>query len=264
MRPPWLRYTQFTIAGLGLLAFSVAAMVLALLRLVEIGTCASHPVLVSVRPCPAGSAWLIGLFPLLPVTGLIGWALYLRRTDRRRPSAFDEGPDWSSWWWPGVFVGGSAAFVTAARTFGASGETAGAVAMGACAALFVAMGLAPLAFTWRAQVANAFGGRRPAGWGSLTERVASLAGGAAPPGGDARTGQPSARDAVAEALGVAPHRAPPEAGGSALDADDELVDALERLAALHRAGDLSDGEFSSAKAQVLRRARTARAMDEGR
>lgn len=257
MRPAWLRYTQFTIAGLGLLAFSVAAMVLALLRLVEIGTCASHPVLVSVRPCPAGAEWLIGLFPVLPVSGLVGWALYQRRTDRRRPSVFDDGPDWSSWWWPGLFLGGSAAFVSAARTFGADGEIGGAIAMWFCAALFVVMGLAPLLATWRAQPANALGGPRPAGWGSLTERVASLAGGAT-------TGEPSTRGAVAETLGVDPRPTASAAGGSADAPDDDLVDALERLAALHRAGDLSDGEFSSAKARVLRRARTAGTGTEGR
>jgi hypothetical protein len=41
--------------------------------------------------------------------------------------------------------------------------------------------------------------------------------------------------------------APPDAAAG----ENDLVSSLERLAALHTAGELSDGEFRSAKARVL-------------
>ena len=233
MGTSWWRYTWHTTVGLGALAFSVAAMVGAILRLVDIGTCVSHPALVSVRPCPESVGPLIVLAGTLPFLGLVGWAAYATRVDRRRPSAFDEGPDWSILAWPGLFVGGAAAFVRAAESFGAQGDAGQAAGMWATGAVFVLMGIAPLAIGWRGLGWRIYGGVRPAPSAALLGRLLAVT------------------VKGTEAAGSSPT---PSAPATTQD-DTDLVAALERLAALHRGGHLDDAEFSRAKSQVLRRSR---------
>jgi len=235
---PWWRYTWRTTLGLGFLTFSVTAMVTAVLRLVEIGSCATSPVYVTIRPCPEGAEALIGLVAGAPLLGFLGLALYVTRIDRRRPSPFDDGPDWSTWAWPALFLGFARVFVVAANAFAAVEETGGAIGMWVCAAVFVLMGGGPLLLNRHALPAQAFGGPRRQELASVAERFASAA-----------TQPASVPDRVI---------VPPADGGSAPERSpaDDLAGALERLAALHRAGHLGDAEFSAAKAQVLRRARS--------
>jgi len=229
----WWRYTWHTTVGLGALAFSVAAMVGAILRLVDIGTCVSHPALVSVRPCPESVGALIVLAGTLPFVGMVGWAVYATRVGRRRPSAFDEGPDWSILAWPGLFVGGAAAFVRAAESFGAQGDAGQAAGMWATGAVFVLMGIAPLAIGWRSLGWRIYGGVRPAPSAALLQRLQTV---------------------TAKVATEASAAATPPTPTTTQD-DGDVVAALERLAALHRAGHLDGAEFSRAKSQVLRRAR---------
>ena len=272
MASPWWRYTWHTTLGLGALAFSVAATLAAILRLVDIGTCVSHPVLVSTRPCPDGVGALIVLAGSVPFLGMIGWAVYATRLDRRRPSAFDEGPDWSLWWWPGLFLGGAFAFARAADTFRAGGDTGSAVAMWATGAVFVLMGVAPLVFGWRGLARRTFGGPPPPAPEGLLGALQTL-NPAAVAAHAITTAAAAARAAEARPAAAADGRAARTASPAAAAAadgpfaatgtpsadpqDDDLVSALERLSALHRAGQLDDGEFARAKAQVLRRARAA-------
>jgi len=229
----WWRYTWHTTVGLGALAFSVAAMVGAILSLVDIGTCVSHPALVSVRPCPESVGALIVLAGTLPFLGMVGWAVYATRGDRRRPSAFDEGPDWSILAWPGLFVGGAAAFARAAESFGTQGDAGQAAGMWVTGAVFLLMGIGPLAIGWRGLGWRIYGGPRPVASVALLERLQAL----------------SAK--VAYEAATMPMPSTP----ATTQDDTDLVAALERLAALHRGGQLDDAEFSRAKSQVLRRAR---------
>lgn len=233
----WWRYTWHTTVGLGALAFSVAAMVGAILRLVDIGTCVSHPALLSVRPCPEGVGALIVLAGTLPVLGMVGWAVYATRVDRRRPSAFDEGPDWSILAWPGLFVGGTSAFVRAAESFRADGDAGQATGMWVTGAVFLLMGIAPLAIGWRGLGWRIYGGLRPAAPLALLQRLQAV------------TVKVATEAAATGAAAAAP---PPPATNQD---DGDVVAALERLADLHRAGHLDDLEFSRAKSRVLRGAR---------
>jgi hypothetical protein len=243
----WWRYTWHTTVGLGALAFSVAAMVGAILQLVDIGTCASHPALVSVRPCPENVGPLIALASAMPILGMVGWAVYATRVDRRRPSAFDEGPDWSILAWPGLFVGTTSAFVRAAESFRAQGDAGQAAGMWATGAVFLLMGLAPLAVGWRGLGWLIYGGTRPAPPFALLQRLQAVT-----TKGATAASATAATDASATDASPAAAAPPPPA---ATQDDGDVVAALERLAALHRAGHLDDAEFSRAKSRVLRGAR---------
>jgi hypothetical protein len=59
------------------------------------------------------------------------------------------------------------------------------------------------------------------------------------------------RNFAAEQAAQAGGHTPTAAGPEAAAGENDLVASLERLAALHTAGELSDGEFRSAKARVL-------------
>ena len=59
------------------------------------------------------------------------------------------------------------------------------------------------------------------------------------------------RNFAAEQAALAGGPTASAAGPEAAGGENDLVASLERLAALHTAGELSDGEFRSAKARVL-------------
>lgn len=232
-----IRYTAWTVLGLGLLTLSVAAALAGLVRLVESGTCADHPAFVTARPCPPGTGTLIVVVGLAFFTGFAGWAAYQFRAPRGGTSPWREGPDFGGFWWPALFLGGAALFFGAAQEFRSVGATGDAVGMGVVGVVFVAMGGVPLLLVARRLPALVFGGPRPPSW---LESAASAAAGTV---GAARA---AARAAAAPDPGVGP------AGTAAAPADDAaLVDALERLAALHRRGQLDDAEFAAAKARLL-------------
>jgi hypothetical protein len=292
VHPAWRRYTTLTTLGLGLIVLAVATTLLGVRELVSIGTCASSPVFVSLRPCPDTVAPLIVLVGVMPFLGAIGWAFYVLRTDRRSPSAWSEGPDWSSWWWPALFFGLGWQFIALGRTFLADDQLGAAIGMWSVTAVFALMAAVPLLLTLPALRRNLFGGPRPPGGGDVVERLnaglarATGAGGAGPAGpvaatgGGAATGTGGAGTAtvrpvevavrVADALTggvgrtmagvvVAAAERNAAAQGDAAAADlapaDDLAGSLERLAALHAAGHVTEAEFAAAKAQVLRRAR---------
>lgn len=120
-----------------------------------------------------------------------------------------------------------------------------------CGVVFWVMAFGPLLLAWS--------GARAVRGGSLG-RVAAAA-----PGGTRRaTTTWGARPADDARRSAPPPLAPIEAAGTAVaqadgDAesgipDEALVDGLERLAALHRAGSLTDEEFGRAKAELLEQA----------
>jgi len=273
--PAWRRYTLLTTVGLGLIALAVATTLLGVRELVAIGTCASSPVFVSVRPCPDSVAPLIVLVGVMPFLGTIGWALYVQRADRRAPTGWSEGPDWSLWWWPALFFGLGWQFVEVGRAFFAADQLGVALSMWGVTAIFVLMAAGPLLFALPILRRSLFGGPLPEGGTTLVERVnAGLAQAAATKGtdGGAAGGRPVAAavrvaDAVTGGVGrtmagavVAAADRHGATQGDATEANpapvDDLAGALERLAALHAAGHLTDAEFAAAKAQVLRRARS--------
>jgi hypothetical protein len=280
---------------------AVATTLLGVRELVAVGTCASSPVFVSMRPCPDTVAPLIVLVGVMPFLGAIGWALYVQRADRRSPSTWSEGPNWSLWWWPALFFGLGWQFFTVGRAFLTDDQLGAAIGMWWVTAIFTLMAGVPLLLTLPALRRNLFGGPRPTGGGDVLERLdaglarATGAAGAGPagagaatasgssatgPGSGAATGTGGAGTAtarpvevavrVADALtggvgrtmagvvvAAAGRRAPAHGDAAAADLApaDDLAGSLERLAALHAAGHLTEAEFAAAKAQVLRRAR---------
>ena len=233
-----IRYSAWTVAGLGLLASSITVVLVGLARLVEAGTCADHPAFVTTRPCPPGTAALILVVGAAFFTGFAGWAAYQWRAPRGGPSPWREGPDFGGFWWPALFLGGAALFFGAMRDFQSAGATGDAWGMGVVGVTFVLMGGVPLLLVARRLPALVFGGPRPPSW------LESAAG--------ATVGAVVAARAAARAAAVAdpvpPGAAAPPAGAAE---DASLVDDLERLADLHRRGVLDDAELAAAKARLL-------------
>ena len=248
-----IRYTAWTVAGLGLLALSISTVLAGLARLVETGTCANHPAFVTTRPCPPGTEALILVVGAAFFTGFAGWAAYQVRAPRDAASPWREGPDFGGFWWPALFLGGAALFFRAMRAFQATGATGDAWGMGVVGVTFVLMGGVPLLLVARRLPALVFGGPRPPSWlASAASTAASATAGAI---GAARAAARAAAVADPPPTGATPHdgvaanRA--AAPGSAAVDGTPLVDALERLAALHRSGVLDDVEFAVAKARLL-------------
>jgi hypothetical protein len=233
-----IRYTAWTVAGLGLLALSITTVLVGLARLVETGTCADHPAFVTTRPCPPGTAALILVVGAAFFTGFAGWAAYQVRAPRGGPSPWREGPDFGGFWWPALFLGGAALFFEAMRDFQGAGATGDAWGMGVVGGTFALMGGVPLLLVARRLPALVFGGPRPPSW------LESATG--------ATAGAIGAARAAARAAAVA-DPVPDGAAATARDAVDRssLVDDLERLADLHRRGVLDDAELEAAKARLL-------------
>lgn len=235
-----IRYTAWTVAGLGLLALSVTVVLAGLARLVANGTCADHPAFVSTRPCPPGTEALILVVGAAFFTGFAGWAGYQLRAPRGAASPWRDGPDFGGFWWSALFLGGAALFFRAMRDFQAADAAGDAWGMGIVGVVFVAMGGVPLLLLARRLPALVFGGPRPPSW------LEAAAG--------ATAGAIGAARAAARAAAVpdpAPAGAPAATTGGDPEAGDSLVDALERLAELHRRGVLDDAEFRTAKARLF-------------
>lgn len=148
--------------------------------------------------------------------GLAGLALYALR---RPPGS----PQLLLWAWPALFGSLGVQFLRAAAA------EPQAYGFWLCGVVFLAMAIGPLALV-------ALDDRRAL--------VTSLLGDGRAPGPD----RPSAtRTSATPAPGIEVTFVPPE------EADD-LAHQLERLASLHRSGDLSDAEYTDAKHQVLDRA----------
>jgi hypothetical protein len=257
-----IRYTAWTVSGLGLLTLSVTAALAGLTRLVANGSCANHPAFVSTRPCPPGTEALILVVGAAFFTGFAGWAAYQLRAPRSGPSPWRDGPDYGWFWWPALFLGGATLFFGAMRDFRAAGATGDAWGMGVAGAVFAVMGGAPLLVVARRLPALLFGGPRPPSWlASATDAAAGAIAAARaaaraasvpdphPPIGAAGAAAGAATSpATSAATGATAGGATPTAGDTGA-----FVDALERLAGLHRRGVLDDGEFAAAKARLLGR-----------
>jgi len=204
-----VRKLVFTVVGVGLFAASLTILFLGMRAVMDIGgACASGGPYMPRQECPDGT-WLI---PVVVVTGLIGTGLVVA-------GSFSGGPQLWVLAWPALFVALGWNFLE----YGVDPpppETGLVWGWLVCAVAFLAMGGIPLVLV----IAKA----RSLLWG---------AGGRPAPAPGPRTDRDPRR---------AP-RAPVEHGGDPGDADD-LVSDLERLAALHRSGALSDEEFARAKA----------------
>lgn len=185
------------------------------------GSCGTGGPYKVATPCPSG-AWMA---PVGILVGLAGLAVYLWR----RPAG---GPQLVWLAWPALFGSLGVQFLRAAA---AEPEAYG---FWLCGVVFVAMALVP--------VALAYGDDRRALMHDLVGH-----------GGDDR--EPSVRPSGARTTNgprvvLASASGPEVTITPANGADgDDLAHRLERLARLHRSGELTDAEYSTAKHQVLER-----------
>jgi hypothetical protein len=204
------------LAGVALGTLSITLIFLGMRAVMAIGgACADGGPFVPVRPCPEGVplAMTAAIFGLFGSVGLI--VLFGSRF----------GGGWGGLallGWPVLFISLGWNFLE----FGVQPPDGSGLAWGwlICGVVFVLMGALPLVV------------------GVVTVR--SVGGVSSRPAGAA----PLAR-AVAQRM--VPRRTVPSGGVARPDPGDELVERLERLAELHRRGDLSETEFQAAKARVI-------------
>jgi hypothetical protein len=183
------------------------------------GSCSTGGPYEVATPCPDG-VWMAPVGLLL---GLAGLALYLWCRPHGGPQLL-----WLAW--PALFGSLGVQFLRAAAA------EPDAYGFWLCGVVFVAMAVAPLAL--------ALGDDRRA-------VVRSLVGhGEHEPAAAGRTPSPSTADGPRVVVTPAPGL---EVTLVPVDGDDDLAHRLERLARLHRAGELTDAEYSEAKHQVLER-----------
>jgi hypothetical protein len=182
------------------------------------GACADGGPFVPVQPCPEGVPLLmtLGIFGLFAFGGLAAWG------------GGRVGGGWVALpllAWPALFLSLGWNFLQYGFAPPADVAPDGEWAWGWIipGVIFVLMGGAPLWLAWTTRSVV-----REQGGGALARRF----------------GMPGrVRFAAGASAGAAP-------SGGALD-DGDLVARLERLAALHRDGSLSDAEFEAAKRAVL-------------
>jgi hypothetical protein len=196
------------------------------------GTCASGGPYEIARPCPSGVGWMtpVSIFAGLAFLGwMIAWNHGL------------SGPKWALLAWPALFL--SLGYNFWDYGLDAPGEQGANAGWIVCGALFVLMGGLPLLALKSRML------RRATFWSD-----------AAPTGEGRLAIRPTARTVVRAAKPVFPGRAqtpppasaPPPHFADGADAKTEMVGELQRLAAMHRAGELTDEEFAIAKQRVLR------------
>jgi hypothetical protein len=182
------------------------------------GACADGGPFVPVQPCPAGVPLLMtfGIFGLFAFGGVTAWG------GARVGGAWAALPLLA---WPALFLSLGwnfleYGFAPPAELAPDGGWEWGWIIPGV---IFVLMGAVPLWLAWTSRSVV-----RTEGGGALARRF-GMPGTVALPAASPRRGSP---------------------GGATPDGDD-LVDRLERLAALHRDGSLSDAEYEAAKRAVL-------------
>ncbi|HEY6318619.1 MAG TPA: SHOCT domain-containing protein [Acidimicrobiia bacterium] len=236
-----------SLIGIGGVAFSITLLSQSM-RAVEAvgGTCASGGPYAISRPCPNGVA---GALPLAIVGGLIFLGLFV-------VCASDRGRSVAMLAW-------SALFLTLAWNFidyglkGGSGGGAGFLIPGV---LFVIMGAAPLFYVvpsmWKA-----FLGQDPdqsAAPSPFLKYAPLPSTGAGAPAASSSWPSTSAWGTSSPAVSTAtptitstPAASTATVAGSSSSGSSDLASELERLASLHRRGELSDTEYEAAKQKAL-------------
>jgi Short C-terminal domain len=234
-----------TFIGVAAVVVCLTVLFLCMRAVLEIGgACASGGPYVVAHPCPKGVGWMtpVSIFLGLAALGwMIAWGHGL------------SGPKWALLAWPALFL--SLGYNFWDYGLNAPGQTGAVVGWIVCGVLFVLMGGVPLlALKSRTLRRMTFwSDASGTGEGRIAVRptVRTVVSAAKPnfPGRPPAT--PYAPPPFAPpSPQPAPHRpAPHEPGG---DASTELVGELQRLAAMHRAGELTDEEFAIAKQRLLR------------
>ncbi|MGZ5374931.1 MAG: SHOCT domain-containing protein [Solirubrobacterales bacterium] len=136
------------IVGLGLFLGGFAAFEVALANLLEVGTCASgtNTPYAIAQPCPEGTFKYAAMLPAGIIGGLIGAGIYAFRGDRPGGDLFDPPIGFGTVAWALLFCGTGLVCIYM-RVFSDVELQAGAkFATIFIAALFIPMGLAPIAF----------------------------------------------------------------------------------------------------------------------
>ncbi len=203
------------------------------------GSCASGGPYTIARPCPEGT-WMM---PVGILGGLLLIGAYI-------VFAVKGGPNWAVFAWPALFGSLGVQFLRAATDSGSAG-------FWTCGIMFVLMGFGPLVvavvssprFALRALFGNpaVYTARRPTATATgarssrfTADELTRFAAAARRAQKSAATLSPVGRPATV----VAAAKAPPTASTA-------VVSGLERLAALHKAGDLTETEFERAKHRLL-------------
>ncbi|MEZ0077469.1 SHOCT domain-containing protein [Planotetraspora sp. GP83] len=222
-----VRRSTGLLVGLGAFACALTLLYLASSSVMGIGgSCGSGGPYVIATPCPTGIAWIV---PVSIFGGIVALGVYAA-------SVLPVGPRLTWLAWPALFLSLGYAFLDSSL----GPETGVDWSFMVCAVLFILMGGVPLLF-----LANRDTFRRVF-WGTAPPAVP----------GSLRPGEvrwtttvelPGDRDRNRDRVRNRPLApvTPEPAGGSG------LVSELERLAALHRAGQLDDAEYSAAKKRLL-------------
>jgi hypothetical protein len=243
-----VRRLLLTAVGLALCSASLVVLCVSIYELGHVGSCASGGVYVSVRPCPRGSEIYGLLIPACIFGGLLGVALYHAGGMRRRePRSRVPLPVWM---WSLLFLGIAGSLALAAfgpTAIDGSGVTTAAIVL---LVVFVPMGLVPLV------VALAGAGRPSRGPappkirieadGVTVVRVADEDRPA--PSGSTGAKPIPGTGSGARAAGTPPPR--PSTGRAPTAGD--IVEHLERLAALRASGAITPEEFDRLKAALVR------------
>jgi hypothetical protein len=203
------------------------------------GSCASGGPYVVARPCPKGVGWMtpVSIFVGLAALGwMIAWNHGL------------SGPKWALLAWPALFL-------TLGYNFwdyglDAPGEQGAVAGWIVCGVLFGLMGGVPLlalkSRTLRRVTFWSDASGTGAGRIAVRPTARALIGAAKPN----FPGRPPTTPSAPPPFTPPPHQ--PAAHQPDGDASTELVGELQRLAAMHRAGELTDEEFAIAKQRLLR------------
>ncbi|MCT9933878.1 SHOCT domain-containing protein [Planotetraspora sp. A-T 1434] len=216
------------LVGLGAFSCALTLLYLASSSVMGIGgSCGSGGPYVIATPCPTGIAWIV---PVSILGGLVALGVYAA-------SLLPVGPRLTSLAWPALFLSLGYAFLDSSL----DPETGVDWSFMVCAVLFILMGGVPLLF-----LANR-GTFRQVFWGTAPPPPAVSGPGPGNVRWTTTVELPGDRDRNRDRVRNRPLApvTPEPAGGSG------LVGELERLAALHRAGQLDDAEYSAAKKRLL-------------
>ena len=240
-----------SLIGIGGVAFSITLLSESMRAVLAVGgTCASGGPYAISRPCPNGVA---GAFPLAIIGGLIFLGLYVF-------CASDKGRTVAILAWPALFLTLGWNFID----YGLKGGSAGGAGFLIPGVLFVIMGVVPLFWTVPTMV-RAFLGTderdapsaatygpfvAPSGSGPV-----NLGGSTTPSWGTTTPSGPTSAPTFSTPTTVptaTSARVSPAPASTATSADTgDLSTELERLASLHRRGELTDAEYESAKQRAL-------------